>query len=225
MASAESSDEGEIHDNKVEKANTSLFDLNDAAVDSQDRKRSSSSSSTSSDYDYRSRDKPLRERSRSPWGYRHSFLNKRSREEEYVERAQVDPRKFKIHYEDTPYEYQRRSRPHYSGPPNLSTLPYDDGDEVYSNKRARTRSRSPYRAPRDNRYSHGEYSRKSNRRSDSHVWKNDSHGNRGIRRREQGQSVSKRGPSPLPAEKSNHEAKTRQGQSQYSDTYSQKTQM
>ncbi|RKF62492.1 Dual specificity tyrosine-phosphorylation-regulated kinase 3 [Erysiphe neolycopersici] len=225
MASAESSDEGEIRDSKVEKANTSLFDLDDAAVDSQDRKRSSSSSSTSSDHDYRSRDRPLRERSRSPWGYRHSLLNKRTREDEYVDRAQADPRKFKIHYEDTPYEYQRRSRPHYSGPPNLNTLPYDDGDEVYSNKRARTRSRSPYRASRDNRYGHSEHSRKSNRRSDSHFWKSDSHGNRGMRRREQGQSVSKRGPSPLPTENSSHEAKTRQGKSQYSDANSLKNQI
>ncbi|KHJ33686.1 putative serine-threonine protein kinase [Erysiphe necator] len=217
MASAESSDEGEIRDSSVEKANLSLFELDDTAVDSKDRKRSSSSSSTSFDYEYRSGDKPSRERSRSPWSYRHSLPTKRNREDKYNDRAQVDPRKFKIHYEDAPYEYQRRSRPQYSGPLNLSTLPYDDGDELYSNKRARTRSQSPLRAPRENRFSHSEYSRKTNRRSDSHYWKNNSHVNRGIRRRDQGQSVSYRGPSPLPTDNSSHEAKYRQGRIQNSD--------
>ncbi|RKF83024.1 putative serine-threonine protein kinase [Golovinomyces cichoracearum] len=223
MASAESSDEGEIRDSSEEKANMSLLNVDSAVVDRQDRKRSSSSPSVSSDNDYRSREKNSRERSRSPWSYRHSYSVKRIREEEeYLDRSRGDPRKFKVHYEDTPHEYQRRSRPQYLDNPSHSILPYDDGDEMYLNKRARTRSRSPYRAPRENKRGYGEYSRKIEKRSDVYPWKHNSHGHRGIIRRKPDQSVSKRGPSPLPTENKIHEAKTTQGLSQNS-TSNEKT--
>ncbi|KAI0999404.1 Serine/threonine-protein kinase [Podosphaera aphanis] len=218
MASRASSDEGEIRENSVGKANMSLSQLDGTSVDRQDRNRSSTSSSISSEHEYKSGGKLSRERSHSPRYRRQNHSTKRIRDEEYIDRNGNDPRKFKVHYEDTPHTYQRRSRPKYSGTSNQSSLQYDDSEEPYTNKRARTRSRSPYRASRrEHKHGRDEYSRKTEKVSDRYSWKHSSRGNRDMRSREQDQSVSKRGPSPMPAGNSRHEAKTTQGQSQNTD--------
>jgi len=94
---------------------------------------------------YRSRDRRSHERSRSPYSERQPRGSKRPRDDDYSDRSR-DPRRFKVHYEDAPEAYHRRSRVSYEDLDRSSAassdLRYDDRDR-YSEKRPRTRSRSP----------------------------------------------------------------------------------
>lgn len=224
MASRGSSDEGEIRDGHsvVEKATKTLPHINGTSVDRPDRTRSISSASKSPEHAYPSRDPRSRDRSRSPYSARGA---KRPRDDDYPDRSR-DTRRFKVHYEDDPRDYARRSRISYDDidqGPCSSDRRYDDRDR-YSQKRHRTRSRSPYRADRSGDRDRG----------------NDRNGGRGQRGRDgsyyngyadggrpnsygrgdargrgaQDQSVNKRGPSPLPAENAKQEAKHAEGSSQ-----------
>jgi serine/threonine-protein kinase PRP4 len=226
MASPASSDEGEIRDGNVEKATTSLPMYDGTSVDRPDRNRSSNSKSMSPEHGGRFRDRRSRDRSRSPYSDRQLRGSKRAREEEYTDRSR-DPRRFKVHYEDAPQDYKHRSRVLYEdldrGPASSSDLRYDDRDR-YAEKRPRTRSRSPYRSDRggdrhkrggqlrrDDRYGRGNEDRRPN-----------SYGNGDYSRERKDLSVSKRGPSPLPADNSRREAKTTQGYSQHHNDQSSK---
>ncbi len=209
MASPASSDEGEIRDSSVEKATTSLPQFDGTSVDRPDRNRSSTSNSPSPDREYKSRDRKSRESSRSPYVDRQPRGSKRARDEEYTAERSRDTRRFKVHYEDSPHDYQRRSRVSYEdldrGSVGASELRYDDRDR-YTDKRPRTRSRSPYRPNRghergggrggqgsldDNR--HGSH---ANDKKRPNPYSNGEHRSRGIN----DQSVSKRGSSPLHAD-------------------------
>ncbi|EPQ64200.1 Bgt-3368 [Blumeria graminis f. sp. tritici] len=207
MASPASSDEGEIRDEGAEKANTSLFHQHGTSVDRQDRNHSSTSPSLSSDHEYVYRKNIQRERSRSPRSFRKSLPVKRIRDEEYVDRSRGDPRKFKVHYEDSSHDYQRRSRPKYSGTSGQSCLPYDDGDDTSATKRARTRSRSPYRASRGiDRHTCGDQPRKGDRYTGGYNMKCYSYANRDIRNRDSDQSARKWEPNLLPTSDIRHDA-------------------
>jgi serine/threonine-protein kinase PRP4 len=226
MASSASSDEGEIRDGSVEKATKSPLNFEGTTVDPQDRNRSSNSTSMSPENGYISRDRISRERSRSPYSDYPPRGSKRARDEDYPERAR-DPRRFKVHYEDkNSSDYRRRSRVSYEdldrGPVPNSDLRYDERDR-YSDKRPRTRSRSPYRPNRGGvGYGRGGQSR----REDSHSGHTssgrnsrdqNSYGYGDVRNREyKDQSVSKRAQSPLPAGIARLEAKTTQGNLQRS---------
>ncbi len=226
MASPASSDEGEIRDGNVEKATKSLPQYDGTSVDRPDRTRSSTSTSKSPEHAHRSRDRRPRDRSRSPYSDRQARGSKRARDDDYAERPRGDPRTFHVRYEDGPQEYKRRPRVSYEdldqGSASSTSLQYDDRDRR-SDKRPRTRSRSPYRAgrgedrhnrggqPRRNEQRRGDYDRSydnQSRRPNSHM-NGDA---RGWERKDQ--SVSKRGPSPLPADIARHEAKSTQGHSQ-----------
>ncbi|CAD6503578.1 BgTH12-03238 [Blumeria graminis f. sp. triticale] len=212
MASPASSDEGEIRDEGAEKANTSLFHQHGTSVDRQDRNHSSTSPSLSSDHEYVYRKNIQRERSRSPRSFRKSLPVKRIRDEEYVDRSRGDPRKFKVHYEDSSHDYQRRSRPKYSGTSGQSCLPYDDGDDTSATKRARTRSRSPYRASRGiDRHTCGDQPRKGDRYTGGYNMKCYSYANRDIRNRDSDQSARKWEPNLLPTSDIRHDGKLTQG--------------
>lgn len=217
MVSRASSDEGEIRDG-VEKANTSLPQYDGPSVDRPNRIRDDYSSISKSPEHDRSRDKRSRDRSRSP--YYAARGSKRAREDEYPDRSRGDPRKFKVHYEDTS-DNKRRSRVSYEDLDGPASAPRYDERDGPSEKRPRTRSRSPYRPGRggdrggrggpsrreDNRYSHA----KDSRRPNSYY--------ADVRSREsRDQSVSKRGPSPLPADNARQEAKTTKGYSQHDDS-------
>jgi serine/threonine-protein kinase PRP4 len=220
MASPASSDEGEIRDGGVEKATTSLPQFDGTSVDRPDRNRSSKSTSMSPEHGYRPRDRRSRDRSRSPYSDRQPRGSKRARDEDYTDRSRGDPRRFKVHYEDAPQDYKRRSRVSYEdldrGPAASSDLRYDDRDR-YAEKRPRTRSRSPYRSDRGgDRHGRGQ-SRRDDRygsRGNENRRPN-SYGNGDLHSRDaKDLSVSKRGPSPLPADNARQEAKTMQGYSQ-----------
>ncbi|KAE8445836.1 hypothetical protein EG329_012759 [Mollisiaceae sp. DMI_Dod_QoI] len=219
MGSPASSDEGEIRDGSVEKANTSLPQYDGTSVDRQDRNRSSISNSRSPEHGHRPRDRKSHERSRSPYDQQPRG-SKRSRDDDYPDRSR-DTRRFKVHYEDTPSEYKRRPRGYEDldrGPTASAGLHYDERDR-YPEKRARTRSRSPYRSNRGgDRNWHGSQSRRDDSRHDGYVndhRRPDSYGHGDLRSREsKDQSVSKRGPSPLPADNARQEAKTTKGHSQ-----------
>jgi serine/threonine-protein kinase PRP4 len=220
MASPASSDEGEIRDGSVEKATTSLPQFDGTSVDRPDRNRSSISKSKSPEYEYISRDRRSRDRSRSSYSDRPPPRgSKRPRDEEYPDRSRGDPRKFKVHYEDAPQDYKRRPRVSYEdidqGSNGTPDLRYDDRDR-YAEKRPRTRSRSPYRSSRGgDRNGRGGQSRRDGNRYNGHADENrrpNSYGYQDIRSREsRDQSVSKRGPSPLPADNGRREAKSTQG--------------
>ncbi|KAF8852872.1 kinase-like protein [Acephala macrosclerotiorum] len=221
MASPASSDEGEIRDGGVEKANTSLPEYDGTSVDRQDRNHSSNSNSRSPDNGHRSKDRKSHERSRSP--YEQPRGSKRSRDEDYPDRSR-DPRRFKVHYEDASADYKRRTRGYEDldrGSTASAGLQYDERDR-YSEKRARTRSRSPYRSGRGgDRNWHGSQSRRDDNRYNGYAndhRRPDSYGHGDLRSREsKDQSVSKRGPSPLPADNARQEAKTTKGYSQHAD--------
>lgn len=231
MASPASSDEGEIRDGSVEKATTMLPQLDGTSVDRPDRHRSSTSSSMSPAPSNRSRDPRSRDRSRSP--YRADKAprgSKRPRDEEFTDRSRGDIRRFKVHYEEPSHEYPHRSRASYQdldrGPTASSSLRYDDQDR-YSEKRHRTRSRSPYRANRgSDRDNRGERGNGQDRRyggQGNDGRRLNAYGNGDMRSREhKDQSVSKRGLSPLPADNARREAKSVQGHSQRSIDHSQK---
>jgi serine/threonine-protein kinase PRP4 len=229
MASPASSDEGEIRDGGVEKATTTLPQFDGTSVDRQDRNRSSNSNSMSPEHGYRSKDRRSTERSRSPYD-RQPRGSKRGRDEDYSDRSRGDPRRFKVHYEDAPQAYKRRSRVSYEdidqGSNPTSELRYDDR-ERYSQKRARTRSRSPYRSSRGgDRNGHGGQMRRDGNRPNGHLdsGRPNFYGRGDPKSRDQkDQSVSKREQSPLPADNSRHEAKIMQGSSQQSTDHSVKS--
>jgi len=216
MGSPASSDEGEIRDG-VEKATTTL-QLDGTSVDRPDR--SDISASKSPQHRYRSRDKQSSEGSRSPYSDRQPRGSKRGRDDDYPDRSR-DPRRFKVHYEDAP----RRSRGAYEDldrPSPSTSLRYDDDQDRYSQKRPRTRSRSPYRASRgdDRRGDRNGYGGPPRRDGDRNNGYADSsrggaYGKGDGRSRDvKDQSVSKRRPSPLPTDNSRREAKSAQGFSQ-----------
>jgi serine/threonine-protein kinase PRP4 len=231
MASPASSDEGEIHDGSVEKATTTLPRPDGTSVDRQDRNRSINSNSMSPEHGYRSKDVTSPERSRSPYSDRQPRGSKRARNDDYSDRSREDPRRFKVHYEDSPQAYRHRHRVSYEdidrGSISTSELRYDDRDR-YSQKRPRTRSRSPYRTNRgDGRDEVGGSSRRNRDRYDGYgdaSRPSSSYGRGDVRIRDlKDQSVSKRGHSPLPADNERHEAKTMQGLSRQSSDQSTKT--
>jgi serine/threonine-protein kinase PRP4 len=232
MASPVSSDEGEIRDTGLEKATTSLFALDGAGVDPQDRNRSRSRASKSPSLENGSslRDSRTVERNHSSYSNRAPRGSKRSREEDHYDRRHTDPRRFKVHYEDRPADFRRRGRVSYedldNGSAPLPDLRYDDRDR-YADKRPRTRSRSrsPYRpsAGDDRRERAGQNQKERNRydgyrqseRSGSHGFEKQSS------RSFVDQSVSKRGEGPVPTDLSKQEAKSTKGSPQpHSESYS-----
>lgn len=223
MASSASSDEGEIRDGtgSVEKATTSLPQFDGTSVDRQDRIRSSNSTSMSPEHEYRSKDRRSRERSRSPYSDRPPRGSKRARDDDYADRSRGDPRRFKVHYEDAPKDYTRRPRVSYEDiDQGASDLRYDDRDR-YSEKRPRTRSRSPYRSSRGGeRNGYGGQSRHGGNRNGGHreMGRPNFYGHGDVRNRDsRDQPVSKRAQSPLPADNARHEAKITQGHTQQND--------
>ncbi|KAF9871370.1 hypothetical protein CkaCkLH20_11017 [Colletotrichum karsti] len=175
---ASSSDEGEIVENDaVDLKATSLpkkFEGN--GVDRQDRTRDRYSASKSPEYDSHrnSHNHTSSRRSRSPRGF------KRSRDErDYAGGGgggRQDTRRFRVHYEDGPRDDYRRARVSYEDldrPVSRgSNHSYDGRDrersrdrdrdrfrererdrdrDRYPDKRARNRTRSPYRPPRGDR--------------------------------------------------------------------------
>lgn len=222
MASSASSDEGEIRDGSMEKATTTLPRSDRAPVDRQDRNRPSTSPSMSPDPRRRSKDMDSAERTRSMYPDRQPRGSKRARGDDYPDRSRGDPRRFKVHYEDDQQNYNRRSQVSYDdidrGAAANSELPYDDRDR-YSQKRPRTRSRSPYRAGRGgDRSGYEAQSRRSSNRGHADTGRpNSPYGHGDMRSREiKDQSVSKRGQSPLAADNARYDAKTMQGFSQRS---------
>lgn len=176
MTSPGSSDEGEIIETGVGAGDTkatSLPQIHGTGVDRPDRNRVRYSRSRSPDRETASRysqNSSTRQRSRSPRGF------KRARNDDGGSRSGRmnggDPRQFRVHYEDA--RDSRRSRYTYDDddrPPSRSStsgLRYDDSDrsrdhdksrgnrrdrdrDAYPDKRARNRTRSPYRAPRGGR--------------------------------------------------------------------------
>lgn len=222
MVSSASSDEGEIHDGTAEKATTTLPRYDGAPVDRQDRNRPSVSPSMSPEPRYRPSDRDSSERWRSSYPDRGHRGSKRARGDDYADRPRGDPRRFKVHYEDAPSSSKRRSQISYDdldrGDGPNSDLPYDDRDR-YSQKRARTRSRSPYRSGRrGERDAYGSQSRESGNKAYADTSRpNSSYGRGDVRSRElQDQSVSNRGQTPLPADNAKQEAKFMQGLPQQS---------
>jgi len=225
MASPVSSDEGEIRDTGIEKATTSLLELDGAGVDPQDRNRSRSTNSKSPSIENGSslRDTRPVDRNHSSYSDRGPRGSKRYREEDHFDRRHTDPRRFKVHYEDRPTDYRRRTRVSYedldNGPAPSSDLRYDDRDR-YPDKRPRTRSRSrsPYRAPvgNDRRERVGQNQKERNRHDGySQSERSASYGFEGQKSRSFiDQSVSKRGDGPVPADISKQEAKSAKGSSQ-----------
>ncbi|KAI2638067.1 kinase-like protein [Xylaria nigripes] len=170
MASPSSSDEGEIVENHVGNSKaTSLPQINGHAVDRMDRTRAGYSRSRSPEYLSGSRHNPANSRrSRSPRGLKRSHDD---RDSYRGGRLDPDPRRFRVHYEDSHDSY-RRPRIYYGDedrPParqSTANLYYDDRDrnysrdrssdqsqdfDRYSEKRPRNRSRSPYNSSRGER--------------------------------------------------------------------------
>lgn len=156
-----SSDEGEIRENGVEDSKASTLPQAEGnGVDRQDRRARPDRSPDRGDYNSR--------RPRSPRGY------KRSRDDDRGSYARTgrggsDPRRFRVHYEDDAaprarHAYNDPDRPvsrgryedvdHSSGSRNHDSRDhasrYDDRDRDHgrADKRARTRSPSPYRSGR-----------------------------------------------------------------------------
>lgn len=158
-----SSDEGEIRENGVEDSKASTLPKLEAnGVDRQDRSRNRDRRSPDHG-DYPSR-QPL-----SPRGYKRPRDDDRETSHRGGRRAS-DPRRFKVHYEDTPPSRTRNDDPnppssrgryedldrpsgtrHYDPRDRTSgTSRHDDRDHDYrrTDKRPRTRSPSPYRPGR-----------------------------------------------------------------------------
>ncbi|KAJ2990341.1 hypothetical protein NUW58_g3000 [Xylaria curta] len=183
MASPSSSDEGEIVESHVGNSKaSSLRQIDGHGVDRMDRTRARLSRSRSPDYLDAVRHRPATSRrSRSPRGLkrphddRHSYRGGR---------LDPDPRRFRVHYEDSRDSY-RHSRIPYddedrpSSRSSAANLPYDDRDhdhgrdrirnrsqdrDRYHDKRPRNRTRSPYSSSRGER-DRGDYSRRDNDRA------------------------------------------------------------
>lgn len=221
MASS-SSDEGEIRDSGLDKATTSP-QLKGTSVDRPDRTRSrySPSPSLSIEGSITSAFRRSTERSRSPRG------SKRYRDDDQYARGH-DPRRFKVHYESQPSDRRRPQRSYEDldrGGPAPTGLQYDDRDRDryrYGDRYSRTRSRSPYRAPResDTRGRYEPTSTRDGRRGDKYDLSDrprvngfEYHKTSDARK----QSVSKRADGPVPPDVSKQEAKTVQGSSQQLD--------
>lgn len=162
-----SSDEGEIRENGVEDSKASTLPLSDGnGVDRQDRRAKATRSPDHGDY--RSR------RPRSPRGYKRSRDDDRDRDPQpRGGRGGSDPRRFRVHYEDTApsrarHTYDDPDRPanrgRYEDIDRPSTHRYHssrdhahtgsrhddrDRDQNRFDKRPRTRSPSPHRSSRD----------------------------------------------------------------------------
>lgn len=169
-----SSDEGEIRENGVEDSKaSSLPQIEGNGVDRQDRRVKQPRSPDRGDY--RSR------RPRSPRGYKRSRDDDRDRDRDRDThhrggRGDPDPRRFRVHYEDTAssrgrHAYEDPDRPtshgryddvdrpssnryHDSRDHSFTSSRYDDRDRdrdhTRADKRPRTRSPSPYRSGRGN---------------------------------------------------------------------------
>ncbi|GAP86020.1 putative CMGC DYRK PRP4 protein kinase [Rosellinia necatrix] len=163
MTSSSSSDEGEIVENRGGNSKaTSLPQIDGHGVDRMDRSRARFSRSRSPEYLNGPRHRPAASRrSRSPRGLKRSHDD---RDSYRGGRLDPDPRRFRVHYEDSRDSY-RRTRISYDDedrPPSRSSttnLHYDDRDrnhgrdrardrsqdrDRYSDKRPRNRTRSPY---------------------------------------------------------------------------------
>ncbi|KAL7629220.1 U4/U6 small nuclear ribonucleoprotein prp4 [Parahypoxylon ruwenzoriense] len=183
MATPASSDEGEIVENGVgDSKATPLPQFEGTGVDRMDRTRARYSRSRSPEYVNGSRYPPSSSRrSRSPRG------RKRPRDDRDLyrgSRLDTDPRRFRVHYEDSS-DSHRRSRISYDDedrPPSRSSasgLHYDDRDRDYvvrnkardrsrdrdrrPKKRNRNRTRSPYRPPQSDRNRGGQSRRDDNK--------------------------------------------------------------
>jgi len=210
--------EGEIVESDLEKAKPSIVDVRGTSVDRQSRKRASVSRTPTPDRStrqYRSRT-----RSRSP--YREPRGAKRPHEDTYADRTKDDPRRFKIRYEDRPFEDRRR--PHNrdkdisrQGDTNQN-FRYDDRGkrEGPREKRQRTRSRSPRSARPVANYGNGPEGERG-KRSDGRGRPN--HSSKGHResnsRLSNQQSVSDRGHSSVAAAYQRREAETANIQKQH----------
>ncbi|KAI0974469.1 kinase-like domain-containing protein [Xylaria arbuscula] len=171
MASS-SSDEGEIVESRDGNGNskaTSLPQIDGHGVDRMDRTQARFSRSRSPESLNGAR---CRRRSRSPRGLKRSHDD---RDSYRGGRLDSDPRRFRVHYEDSRDSY-RRSRISYddedrpSSRSSTTNLHYDDRDRThgrdrdrYPDKRSRNRTRSPYNSSRGER-DRGDYSRRDNDR-------------------------------------------------------------
>lgn len=186
MESPSSSDEGEIVENRGGSSKaTSLPQIDGHGVDRMDRTRARLSRSRSPEHLNGLRHRPATSRrSRSPRGLKRSHDD---RDSYRGGRIDPDPRRFRVHYEDS-HDHYRRARISYDDedrPPSRSsatTLHYDDRDrsygrdrasdrardrsqdrDRYSDKRPRNRTRSPYNSSRGDR-DRGDHSRRDNDR-------------------------------------------------------------
>ncbi|KAI1382314.1 kinase-like protein [Hypoxylon crocopeplum] len=187
MASPASSDEGEIVENGVgDSKATSLPQFERTGVDRIDRPRARYSRSRSPEYVNGSRYPPpsSSRRSRSPRGHKRP---RDDREPYRSGRVDADPRRFRVHYEDSSDGHRRPRLPYDDDdrPPSRSSasgLYYDDRDRDYASrngvrdqsrdrdqdrdrhprKRHRNRTRSPYRPPRSDRQRGGQSRRGDN---------------------------------------------------------------
>ncbi|KAH8164670.1 hypothetical protein CIB48_g3564 [Xylaria polymorpha] len=182
MASPSSSDEGEIVESCVGNSKaTSLRQLDGHGVDRIDRTRARLSRSRSPDNLNGLRHRPATSRrSRSPRGLKRSH-DDRDRDSYHGGRLDPDPRRFRVHYEDSRDSHRRARLPYDdedrpSSRSSTANLPYDDRDrdhgrdrpknrsqdhDRYPDKRPRNRSRSPYNSSRGDR-DRGDYSRRDN---------------------------------------------------------------
>ncbi|RYO89132.1 hypothetical protein DL766_008525 [Monosporascus sp. MC13-8B] len=160
MASSGSSDEGEIVENGVgETKATSLPHLDGFVVDRMDRTRARYSRSKSPEYEHGSRHYTgSSRRSRSPRGLKRPRDRDRDdRDAHRGGRLDADPRRFRVHYEDSRGNHHR-SRLSYDDedrPPSRSSasaLQYDDRDRDYTRSRPRDRSRDRDRDRNRERY-------------------------------------------------------------------------
>ncbi len=212
--------EGEIVESDLEKAKPSIVDDRGTSVDRQSRKRASVSRTPTPDRStrqYRSRT-----RSRSP--YREPRGAKRPHEDAHADRTKDDPRRFKIRYEDRPFEDRRRP---YNRDKDVGrhgdadqSLHYDDRGkrEGPREKRQRTRSRSPRSARSAVNYGNGPKGERAE-------WVDGrgqrDHGSKGHResnsRLSKQQSVSDRGHSSVAAAYGRREAETANIQRQHTN--------
>ncbi|KAI4144429.1 MAG: hypothetical protein LQ341_002663 [Variospora aurantia] len=214
--------EGEIVESHSEKATTSLHPVKDNNVNPQSRHRVSVSRSPSPIRSPARSPRSHRSRTRSRSPYRESRGAKRPRDDDhYNERPRGDTRRFKVRYEDRPYNDRRTSYKPYdldrsNGPD--ARLSYDDKHGGSRNKRHKTRSRSPY--SRSTKFAHARGGG-NDRGLQKHGLGWQDHGRRGYeesrRRLSPAQSVSDRGPSPVAIASSRQRAETRRDQKQYSE--------
>ena len=213
--------EGEILESDSEKATPSLPSVNGTKVDRQSRKHLSVSRSPSPVRTPKSTHSRPRTRSRSP--YREYRGTKRTRDvdqERYHER--IDPRRFKVHYEERPYGDRSKDRSRYndldSGDGRDPTLRYDDRnmDGRSREKRQRTRSRSVGRANGKKAYSDRHGRDREHARSESYAGKGKGRlGNKESKERlSREQSVSDRGHPSIATASSKREAETSKNQAQ-----------